>query len=378
MLRASRREGNGLITIFLCGDVMTGRGIDQILPHSCPPRLHEPFATSALDYVALAEAANGPIPRPASHAYVWGDALAVLQREDPAVRIINLETAVTLSEAADPKGINYRMHPRNAPVLDAARIDCCVLANNHVLDWGRAGLLETLDTLTAGGIATAGAGRNATSAEAPAVLDAPGGRVLLFACGSRDSGIPATWAAGPGTPGVHLLPSLDEAAAQRLGRMLRQVKRPGDVAVASVHWGSNWGYDVPAEHRRFAHALVEQAGFDVVHGHSSHHPRPIEIRDDRPILYGCGDFLNDYEGIAGYEEFRGDLVLMYFVTIEPATGRTVRLRMVPLRIRRFRLEAAPDADAEWLRKTLDQECRRFGRRVVRNAGVLALVPEGRT
>ena len=63
------------VRIFLCGDVMTGRGIDQILPHPCDPQLHEDYATSALHYVRLAERAAGPIPRNVAPSYVWGAAL---------------------------------------------------------------------------------------------------------------------------------------------------------------------------------------------------------------------------------------------------------------------------------------------------------------
>ena len=81
-------------------------------------------------------------------------------------------------------------------------------------------------------------------------------------------------------------------------------QRPDDLIIVSVHWGSNWGYDVPEEQRRFAHALIDKAGVSVVHGHSSHHPKAIEVYRDRLILYGCGDFLNDYEGIKGYEELK--------------------------------------------------------------------------
>ena len=111
-------------TLFLCGDVMTGRGVDQILPHPGSPRLYEPYATSALDYVSLTERAHGEIPRPVDFAYVWGEALAVLDRVRPDARILNLETSVTRSDDAEPKGINYRMHPANLPVMNAARIGC--------------------------------------------------------------------------------------------------------------------------------------------------------------------------------------------------------------------------------------------------------------
>lgn len=128
------------VTLFLCGDVMTGRGIDQILPHPAEPHLYEPYMRSALGYLEIAEQATGQIERPADFAYIWGDALGELERARPEARIVNLETAVTVAEDAWPdKGINYRMNPANVRCLLAAGIDCCVLANNHVLDWATAG-----------------------------------------------------------------------------------------------------------------------------------------------------------------------------------------------------------------------------------------------
>lgn len=104
------------LTVFLCGDVMTGRGIDQILPHPVDPHLHEGYLGSALDYVTLAERAHGPIPRPVDFAYIWGDSLGELNELAPAARIINLETSVTTSEEYQAKGINYRV---NYPGLKA-------------------------------------------------------------------------------------------------------------------------------------------------------------------------------------------------------------------------------------------------------------------
>jgi poly-gamma-glutamate capsule biosynthesis protein CapA/YwtB (metallophosphatase superfamily) len=151
------------------------------------------------------------------------------------------------------------------------------------------------------------------------------------------------------------------------------VKQPGDLAVASIHWGGNWGYDIPREQTRFAHQLIDRAGFDVVHGHSSHHPKGIEIHAGRPIFYGCGDFLNDYEGIEGYEAFRDDLVLMYLPRLAPGDGTLIDLRLVPLQIRNFRLNRAARDDAAWLADVLDRESRRFGTRATMNDdGTLAL------
>ena len=114
------------IKLFLCGDVMTGRGIDQILASPSEPQMHESYMESALDYVMLAEHASGPIPRAVAPSYIWGDALAEFERFRPDRRIINLETAVTRSGDWLPKGINYRMNPANVACLTAASIDCCV------------------------------------------------------------------------------------------------------------------------------------------------------------------------------------------------------------------------------------------------------------
>jgi len=364
----ARPEPNGqhapAATLFLCGDVMAGRGIDQILPHPAPPRLFEAYARSALDYVALAERATGPIRHPEDFAYIWGDALAELGRVRPDARIANLETAVTVSGNAWPgKGIHYRMSPANLPCLEAAKIDCCVLSNNHVIDWGRQGLLDTLDNLHKAGIRTAGAGRDEAEATAPAVVELPGqGRVLVFAFGLADSGVPPEWAATGSRPGVNFLEDLSAASVEAVARRVRAAKRAGDLALASLHWGGNWGFAVPRAQRDFAHGLIEEAGIDLVHGHSSHHVKGIEVHRGKLVLYGCGDFLNDYEGIGGEEEYRGDLALMYFPTLDRATGRLLRLALVPTQIRHFRVNRAAEEGRRWLFETLNREGKTFGTR----------------
>ncbi|MBD3219787.1 poly-gamma-glutamate biosynthesis protein [bacterium] len=350
------------VTLFLGGDVMIGRGIDQVFEHSVDATLHEPYVRSARTYVALAEEANGPVPEPVAPAYPWHDALGILDARRPDVRIVNLETAVSAGGEPWPgKGIHYRVHPDNVACLTAARIDCCVLANNHVLDWGRTEVPTTLEALRGAGLATAGAGRDLAEAEAPAILPLPGsGRVLVFAVGHGSSGIPAEWSAGPGRAGLSLLPALDPDAAVRLGARIDAERRPGDLVVVSVHWGDNWGWAIPDEQTAFARTLIDSAGVDVVYGHSSHHPRAIEVHHDRPILYGCGDLLNDYEGIGGHREYRGELALMYFVELERRSGALRALTMMPVRIARLRLNRAGQDDAAWLARTLDRECKRFG------------------
>ena len=361
------------VTLALCGDIMLGRGVDQILPHPVDPQLYEDHASSALDYVALAERANGTIPRPAGFGYVWGDALAALEGAQPDLRIANLETSITKDGGAERKGINYRMNPDNVPCLTAAKLDCCVLANNHVLDWGRAGLIDTLDSLERAGIRFAGAGKDDVQAAAPAICDIPSkGRVLVFAFGTESSGIPARWSATTGRPGVNFLPDLSSSTVGRIADHVARLRGPGARLVASIHWGGNWGYDVPHEQQRFARELIDRAGFDVVHGHSSHHPKGIEVHRGKLILYGCGDFLNDYEGVTPYEPYRDDLAVAYLPRLSLDDGTLVECELLPFRIRNFRLGRADKTDVAWLQKTLDREGTWFGTRLVLDRSRLVL------
>jgi poly-gamma-glutamate synthesis protein (capsule biosynthesis protein) len=366
-----------MMTLFLCGDVMLGRGIDQIQPHSVDPTLHEPFMTSARGYVALAEDESGPIPSSVEPPYVWGDALEVLERTDPAARIVNLETSVTTSDDHQrDKGIHYRMHPRNVGVLAAAGIDAAVLANNHVLDWGPAGLAESIETLEGAGIEPVGAGRDAAAAAAPKTLDLPGERRLrIFAYASPDSGVPRDWAPGEERPGVNVLPDYSERTIEAVCNHVRSRSADDDIVVFSIHWGDNWGYAVPDAHTRLAHALVDRAGVDVVYGHSSHHPKGIEVYRDRLILYGCGDFLNDYEGIGGHEDYRPELTLMYLPELEARTGALEGLTLVPMRIDRFRLHRADRESADWLRDVLDRHSKGVGFRVADDGTLSATFTE---
>jgi poly-gamma-glutamate capsule biosynthesis protein CapA/YwtB (metallophosphatase superfamily) len=181
--------------------------------------------------------------------------------------------------------------------------------------------------------------------------------------------VPLEWQANEDQPGVNLLPDLSPQRAQEVIHHIQRYRRADDRVVISLHWGENWGYDVPRSQQVFAHRLVDAGAADIIHGHSSHHPKGIEVYQGRPILYGCGDFLNDYEGIGGKEAFRGDLTVMYFPTMD-GSGALVSLEMTPMRIRRFRLVRASKEEASWLMETLDRESRRFGARV-------AKTPEGR-
>ena len=353
---------------------MTGRGIEQILPYPSNPAIYESYVKDARDYVKFAEEKNGVIPKPVNFDYIWGDALMHLEKLKPDLRIINLETSITQSEDYErDKQINYRMNPKNTPCLTTAKIDCCTLANNHVLDWGYSGLEETLETLKMAGIKTSGTGKNLEDAESPAVLEVEDkGRVVIFSFGSESSGVVPSWAASERKPGVNFLDDLSSDQVQRIKRAVNAVKRQNDVVLVSIHWGPNWGYEVSTEHRLFAHRLIDEAGVDLIHGHSSHHPKGIEVYKNKLILYGCGDFLNDYEGIGTFQSYRGDLGLMYFATIKPQTGTLCTLQTVPTQIKNFKINNASEEDTCWLCRVLYHESEKLGCKLEFNNGSLWL------
>jgi poly-gamma-glutamate synthesis protein (capsule biosynthesis protein) len=364
-VNTGQRTATNIVTLFLCGDVMTGRGIDQILPHPGNAFIPEQYLTSAKSYVRLAEEVNGIVPKPVNFSYIWGEALKEWERIKPDLKLINLETSITRSDDFwRTKAVCYRMHPDNIACLTAAKIDYCSLANNHVLDWGYSGLIETLATLKKANIKIAGAGQNLQAAETPAIMEVPGkARAIAFSFGSSTSGIPRSWAATPERPGVNLLKDLSARTVEYIGKKVQQVKQAGDIVIASIHWGGNWGYEIPAKQIEFARQLIDRADVDLIHGHSSHHVKGIEVYRDRLIIYGCGDFLDDYEGITDYEAFRDDLSLMYFATVEPTTGKLVNLQMTPTQIKHFRVNRASKADALWLKDILNREGERFNTRV---------------
>ncbi len=348
---------------------MPGRGIDQILPKPCDPLIYESYIRSAADYVQLAERRFGRIPKPVDPGYIWGSLPDDLDSRDCDLRIVNLETAITCRGQHAPKGINYRMSPDNASVLKAARIDACTLANNHVLDWGETGLIDTLSVLDRLDVKRAGVGRTKEEAATPAALgQSTKGRVLLLAFGHGSAGVPREWKAASDRPGIAILPDNPEEAAALVRARTAPVRRSNDIVVVSVHWGGNWGYTIPHWQKRMAHALIDAAKVDLVFGHSSHHPKGIEIYHDRLILYGCGDLINDYEGIGGHEAYHPDLGLAFVIDIDTNTGRLSGVEIIPYIRRAFSLARPDEGTIQWLVDMLMRESHLMGWRMQRSDG----------
>ncbi len=352
------------LKIFLCGDVMIGRGIDQVLPFPSDPVIFEPYLTDARDYVNLAQKVNGIFKTPVPFHYIWGDALKQFELYKPDLRIINLETSVTVSKDYwAGKGINYKMNPANINVLTCAGINCCALANNHTIDWGYKGLLDTINTLKNANILYSGAGINIEEASKPAALVNNNTRVLVFSLGTESSGIPSQWGADFNRPGVKLLHGLSLEYAHSVGNWINMFRKPDDIVILSIHWGENWVFKIPQSHIQFAHTLVDNGYVDVIHGHSSHHILGVEIYKEKPVLYGCGDFINDYEGIETKQFFRDDISMMYLITLNTNSKDLIDVTLVPLIKYQFSLKNPSEEDIKQVESILNQMEIKFRKKV---------------
>jgi poly-gamma-glutamate capsule biosynthesis protein CapA/YwtB (metallophosphatase superfamily) len=103
----------------------------------------------------------------------------------------------------------------------------------------------------------------------------------------------------------------------------------------------------------------------------AHRPPGLCHYRGKLILYGCGDLVTDYEGIAGHEAWRGDLGAMYFATLDRASGGG-SLRLLPMQMKRLRLARAARRDTHWLNETLNRVSARFGSRFDEAEGGLYL------
>lgn len=198
----------------------------------------------------------------------------------------NLECPITQGgEPADKKYV-FRAPPYTAEVLRLGGFNLVSLANNHVLDYGPEGLVDTISTLEEMGIAHAGAGPNEGEARQGTMLEVNG-----LAVGFLAYTLPApywqyaAWAASTGQPGTVFYRDQEAMLAD-----VARIREQADIVIVSMHWGNEYTHGVTAEQREVGRLLVDN-GADLVLGHHPHAPQGIELYRDKPIVYSLGNFL---------------------------------------------------------------------------------------
>lgn len=286
---------------------------------------------------------------------VWGDVLGRLRNLDGL--FVNLECC--LSTRGRPwrrtnRPFHFRADPDWAvPALEAAGVDFASLANNHVLDFEEPALFDTLDHLDEAGIERAGAGRDEREALEPAVVEVGDLRIAAIALTDNTP----EYAAGSDSPGTARveIDVDDSETRETVGRALELAgEHDPDLLVASLHWGPNMVVDPPEAFEEFAHWLVDR-GVDLIHGHSAHVFQGVELYDGAPILYDCGDFIDDYRVD---RELRNDRSFLF--ELEIADGTIEELRLVPTEIEDCAVHLASPRTAEWSRERMRERSEPFG------------------
>lgn len=312
-----KKQDAGSLKLLLAGDVMLGRLVNEILEVKFP-------------------------------AYPWGDTLPLFQDAD--MRLCNLECVISdrgTPWSATPKMFHFRSDAKNVAVLKAAHIDAVSLANNHVLDYDYEGLYDTLHNLEQAGIRSAGAGTTLREASEPIIWEVQGRKLGLIACTDNEP----DWAASGKHPGVWYVPmQVQDERAHQLFEIVQRTKAEVAYLIVSLHWGPNWGYAPPPEHKPFAHALIDH-GADLIFGHSGHIVRGIEVYQNKPIIYCAGNFIDDY---AVDEVERNDQSFLFLIELNGTT--LSRLLLYPTVIRHFQARRARNDEIHVIVAGMQRRC----------------------
>lgn len=314
------------ITIGFAGDVMIGRLVNDHLRH------------------ALA-------------THLWGNTLPLLRSTD--LNLINLEAALTKSEQIVPKVFNFKADPKHVQVLKEASIHVVNLANNHVLDYGVEGLLETLETLDQAQIQHVGAGKTSSEASKPIILSRKGICIGMIGCTDNEP----TWKADQNKPGTFYIEIGD---IETIKKAIIPLRQRVDLLILSMHWGPNMRERPSEDFIKFAHQLID-VGVDIFHGHSAHIFQGIEIYKNKIIFYDTGDFVDDY-----YVDplLRNDR--SFFFVVETDGQKLCSLRLVPTLISHFQVNLSHGKDAMETLQRMQELSKEFGTSLIISNGELVV------
>lgn len=316
------QEG-GSIFIGMGGDLMIGRLVDEELNH-LPP------------------------------SYIWGNLHPILKTMD--CNLVNLETTLTRSMKKASKVFNFKSDPKNVAILKEGPIHVINIANNHILDFSKQGLLETVQTLDEAHISHVGAGKNLSEAKRPCILEKKGIKMGFLGCTDNEP----SWEASESTPGTYYIKVGD---VEKLKNSIISLRPQVDLLILSIHWGPNMRKKPPPEFRSFAHEVID-LGVDIMHGHSAHVFQGVEVYKNKLILYDTGDFVDDY---AIDPILRNDR--SFFFIVEVSKHKILSLRMIPTKISNFQVNISDEFE------TLDEMqvlCKEFNTHPERKEGELVL------
>ncbi len=285
-------------------------------------------------------------------------------------------------------GMELRSRPNAIHALQSAGINVVSLANNHTLDYGTAGLEQTVELLRGAGIAYAGAAGNRAQAHNPAVVEKRGLRVAVL---SFASGCHPSFAAGETSPGIAVVriettyaPNLrllmqpgspmlprTNGVAEDVNALIADVKAAkaeADVVIVAWHWGVSERWGKLADYQRtLGHAAID-AGASAIAGTHAHMVHGIEFYRGCPIFYSLGNFAFDMD----HRYFRPESMIVRCSVTREGVRDVTFLPILVNQAREPTLARGRDADrVAWLVEYLSEE---WGTRFVGDGAHIRVMP----
>jgi poly-gamma-glutamate synthesis protein (capsule biosynthesis protein) len=262
----------------------------------------------------------------------------VLKRAD--LVFANLETPLGREGYPREKMFAFMADPALARVVQSTGVDVVSLANNHMLDYGEQGLVQTLDALSRTGVPHVGAGRNIREASKPVFLEKNGVRIAflgyaatlpLGAAASKDRpGIAPVHVTTsyemdatllqeqPGNPPI-VRTSVDAKDERRICGEIRKARKRADHVIVGIHWGVAF-INRPQEYQQPLARKMIEAGASLIVGHHPHMRHHVERHKNGVILYSLGDFV-----FHDRVDMTGESGMLATVALDKEKIRAVRL-----------------------------------------------------
>ena len=331
-------------------------------------------------------------------SYIWGNTLDIIKKAD--FSLINLECCISSRGQKWNKTFkvfHFRGKPEAINVLTSAAINYTSLANNHVLDYDKEALLDTITLLDTNNIVHSGAGKTIREAMEPAIMKKKFNSCdinSIYDNNKKNNSFDTItigvisltdnepqWEATTNSAGINYIPLIldSEKYLYRLKNCIEKTKKQSDLVIVSSHIGPHFREKPSEKYINFAHKVIE-FGADVYWGHSNHMPQGIEIyrsssSNNKIIMYDCGEFIDDYAIDSNY---RNDLSFIFLVhlnidtiSLKPSNNnetsahsignillRNSIIELIPTKINNFRVNtiSLEDDDADLIIERMYQRC----------------------
>ena len=274
------------ITICFIGDIMLGRYINEKMD----PTLNTFISKlTRIDNAGYSDNAM---------KIIYGQTYKIINKCDLLVG--NLESCITNRMDREKKAFNFRIHPKYSRALKIHKNMFLNVANNHIMDYQIEGMYDTLNDLDKLDIKYSGAGKNIQEAIKPVIMDIGGIKIGIIGCADHYD----YWGATNNKPGIYYV---DYNNYGHILNHIKETKRNVDILIMSIHWGWNFIKGIDNKYQKFARDVFD-AGVNIIHGQSSHHVKCIRYNNTHMVMYGIGDFVNDYTVNDAYRSNLGVIV----------------------------------------------------------------------